>query len=364
MLASILTNVGLAEMEIPLNSPARSTVDSIGTTAMRAETLVQEMLAYSGKGKFIIQPLDLSGLVKDMAQILRVSISKKATLSIDASEKLPAVEADAAQIQQVVMNLIINASEALGDAAGIIKVNTGTVDAYHAYLADAFLDEGLLEGRYVYLEVTDTGVGMDRAARNKIFDPFFTTKGAGRGLGLSAVLGIVRSHKGAIRVDSEPGRGTTFTVLLPSSEQSAVVPQNVRRMSWRGTGVILVVDDEQDLLSAVAKVLKLAGFTVITALNGRAGITIFRSQADHIDAVLLDLTLPDVSGEEVFREIRTIRPDVKVILTSAYNEQEIISPFQDKGLTSFIQKPYQVANLIDKVHNVLGGAEGWSLPKD
>jgi len=355
LLVSILGNAGLALMELAPESPARGTVQSIETAALRTAELTRQLLAYSGKGKFLVQPLNLSRLVEEMAHLLRISMSKRAVFRTRLAANLPSIEADVAQVQQVVMNLITNASEALGDNGEII-VCTGVIDADRAYLSEAFLDENLPEGRYVYLEVIDTGSGMDKETRDRIFDPFFTTKFTGRGLGLAAVLGIVRGHRGAIRVCTEPRQGTTIKVLFPASEQpvpgSELGPQGAE--VWRGGGTVLVVDDEEGVRSVASKALAMVGFTVIDAADGHVGVELFREYANEIVAVLLDMTMPRMSGEEAFRAIRSIRPDIKVILSSGYNEQESISLFQSKGLAGFIQKPYQPRKLLEKIREVLG----------
>jgi PAS domain S-box-containing protein len=355
LLVSILGNAGLALMELAPESPARPTVQNIHAAALRTAELTKQLLAYSGKGRFLIQPLNLSLLVEEMAHLLKISISKKTVFRTRLAGILPAIEADAVQIQQVVMNLIINASEALGGNIGDIVVSTGVIDADRAYLSDTFLDEHLPEGRYVYLEVTDTGSGMDKETRSRIFDPFFTTKFTGRGLGLAAVLGIVRSHRGAIKLYSEPGHGTAFKVLFPSSEQvvSAFEQSSEGVAAWRGTGTILIVDDEEGVRLVARKTLEKAGFTVMTAEDGRAAVQMFRTHVNEITAVLLDMTMPQMSGEEVFREMRIIQPGVRVILSSGYNEPETISQFQGKGLDGFIQKPYQPIELIEKVREIL-----------
>ena len=355
LLVGILGNAGLALMEMAPESPARRTVQKIEAASLRAAELTRQMLAYSGKGTFRTQPINLSRVVTEMLHLLGVSISKKATIRTRLTENLPAIEADAAQIQQVVMNLITNASEALGDNAGEIVVATGTVKANRAYLADTFIDENLPEGLYAFLEVSDTGIGMDKATKARKFDPFFTTKFTGRGLGLAAVLGIVRGHRGGIRVYSEPGRGTAFKILLPATGrniQAAAAPAS--NTAWKGTGTVLVIDDEPAVLAVAGQVLELSGFKVLTASRGRAGIELFRENAEEVRVVLLDLTMPDLSGEEVFRSIRTIRPAVKVILSSGYNEQETISLFRGKGLAGFLQKPYQTSQLMDTLRELLG----------
>ena len=230
LLMSVLGNAEMALWDLAPESPARADLQAISAAAKRAADLAKQMLAYSGKGKFVIEPLNLSKLVADMAHLLEVSISKKVTLKYNFPESLPLVDGDATQIRQIVMNLIINASEAVGEKSGVINVTTGVMEADHAYLSETYLDEGLEEGYYIYLEVADTGHGMDRETVEKIFDPFFTTKFTGRGLGLAAVLGIVRGHRGALKVYSQPKHGTTFKVLFPCSEEAtAALTGRLRR---------------------------------------------------------------------------------------------------------------------------------------
>lgn len=355
LLVSILGNAGLALMDLAPESPARHSVQGIEAAALRTAELTRQLLAYSGKGKFLVQPLDLSRLVEEMGHLLKLSISKKATFRTRLARSLPAIDGDATQIQQVVMNLIINASEALGDHVGDVIVSTGVIDVDRAYLSEAYLGDQVPEGRYVYVEVTDTGCGMDKETQSRIFDPFFTTKFTGRGLGLAAVQGIVRGHHGTLKLYSEPGQGTAFKVLFPSSEQAVSAFQRTPEgdKTWRGTGTILIVDDEEEVRAVAGRTLEKAGFTVMMAEDGRAGVQMFQAHADEIKVVLLDMTMPHMSGEEVFRAIRTIRPGVRVVLTSGYNERDTISVFQGKGLAGFIQKPYQPLKLIEKIRDVL-----------
>jgi CheY-like chemotaxis protein len=322
--------------------------------------LTKQLLAYSGKGKFVIQPINLARLVQEMSHLLGVSVSKKVSFITKLQDDLPAIEADAVQMQQVVMNLITNASEAIGDQAGRITVRTGCAHVNRDYLADTYFDEDLPEGEYVFLEVSDTGCGIDAETKRRIFDPFFTTKFTGRGLGLAAVLGIVRGHHGAINLYSEVGHGTTFKVLLPSSEKKVSqdrMGEMERNRNWRGAGIILVIDDEEGVRIVAKSALEKAGFTILTAQDGREGLQIFHRRAGEIAAVLLDMTMPHMSGDEVYRELVRARPDVPVILSSGYNEQDATSLFVGKGLAGFIQKPYQPMALIDKVRRTLESGE-------
>jgi len=355
LLMAILGNADLALLSLSPASPARPNVEEIARTSQRAADLCRQMLAYSGKGRFLVGRYDLSEIVREMAQMLEVSISKKASLRYSFGAQLPAVEADATQLRQVIMNLITNASEALHDHSGSISIVTGVMDCDRTYLAESYLDDKLPEGRYVYLEVSDTGAGMDEETRRRIFDPFFTTKFTGRGLGLAAVLGIVRGHKGAIKVYSEPGRGTTFKVLLPAVEWQPgnSVPSPGPPASVKPGGTVLLVDDDSAVRTIGVQMLERLGYTVLTAADGREGLEVFRTRREEIACVILDLTMPEMGGDEVFRELRRLQRDVRVILTSGYNEQEVIQQFAGKGLAGFVQKPYTVAKLRETLHGAL-----------
>src|SRR5439155_413367 len=249
-----------------------------------------------------------------------------------------------------------NAAEAIGDRSGVVALSTGCLRADRAFLSRTSPDPGLPEGDYVCVEVSDTGSGIDEETKRRIFDPFFTTKFTGRGLGLAAVLGIVRGHQGAISLYSEVGHGTTFKVLFPSSEKKAgpdAADHSEQSRNWRGRGTVLVIDDEEGVRIVAKSALERVGFTIISAEDGRAGLEIFRRRAGEIAAVLLDMTMPHMSGDEVYRELARIKPGVKVILSSGYNEQDATSLFVGKGLAGFIQKPYQPLALIDKVRRTL-----------
>jgi PAS domain S-box-containing protein len=356
LLMGILGNANLALDEMPAEAPARYSLQQIEVATRRAADLTKQMLAYSGKGRFVVKALDLSVLVEEMLHMMQVSISKKAVLKLNLTERLPAIRADATQIRQIVMNLITNASEAIGDRSGIIAITTGAMECDQEYLSTTHLNEDLKGGLFVTLEVSDTGVGMSAETQARIFDPFFTTKFTGRGLGLAAVLGIVRGHHGAIKVYSEPGRGTTFNVLFPASEDQAETLEGRKAgdTKWKGSGTILVADDEETIRALARRILEKAGFDVITAEHGLRAVEAFRERAEEITAVLLDMTMPHMDGEQVFRELRRIRPDVCVILSSGYNEQDATRRFSGTGLAGFIHKPYSPAELIAKIREVLG----------
>ena len=358
ILMVILGHGDLAEMKLSKEAPAAEHLEQIKQAARKAADLANQMLAYSGKGKFLVEPLDLSLLIREMEYMLSVSISKKAVLRYDLNDHLPSVLADATQLRQIILNLVINASDAIGDKSGIIAVSTGFMDCDSQYLSETWLDESLPEGVYVYIEVADTGCGMDRELISKIFDPFFTTKFAGRGLGMSSVLGIVRGHKGAIKVYSELGKGTTMKVLFPASEMPAVlfdaldVPEELEL-----SGTVLLVDDEEAMRSLGKSMLEILGFSVLVAGDGREAVKIYREHRAEILFVLMDVTMPHMDGEEAYREMRRIDPEVRAIMSSGYNEQDIMQKFVGKGMAGFLQKPYQLSALQNAIQKLNLSAE-------
>ena len=355
LLMGILGNTGLVLQELDPSGDAHARLRDVESAGRRAAELCRQMLAYSGKGRFVVQPLDLSSLVEEMAHLLQASISKKSMLEQELAIDLPAFEADATQVRQVVMNLITNASEALGDDSGTITLRTGVMECDRNYLKQTYLAEDLDAGTYVFLEVRDTGSGMDPETRERIFDPFFSTKFVGRGLGLAATLGIVRGHRGALEVESTPSEGTVFRVLFPASDRlgrrrAATAPEH-RPAS--GDGTILVVDDEAMVRGVARRVLEHAGYRVLTAGDGREGIEVFERHARDISLVLLDLTMPRMSGDETVRELRRVKRDVRVLLSSGYNEREATGEITGPHLAGFIQKPYVAAALLNKIREVI-----------
>ncbi|MBJ6724188.1 PAS domain S-box protein [Geomesophilobacter sediminis] len=346
ILLAILGHADLALMRLSAASPGRENLHQIELAAQRAAELARQMLAYSGKGRFVIETLDLGEIIMEMTHMLEVSISKKAVLRLNLAKDLPPIQVDVTQVRQVLMNLVINASEAIGDASGVIAITTGAMHCDREYFGETWLDEQLPEGTYVFVEVADTGCGMDRETISRVFDPFFTTKFAGRGLGMAAVLGIVRGHKGAVKVYSEPRKGTTFKVLFPVAQghAEALRERVTSQELWHGSGTVLLVDDEETVRALGTEMLQALGFDVLTAKDGREALGIFREHQD-IKAVILDLTMPHMDGEETFRELRRTRSDVRVVMSSGYNEQEVCQRFLGKGLAGFIQKPYRLAEL-------------------
>ncbi|WP_286354384.1 PAS domain S-box protein [Geothrix oryzae] len=354
LLMGVLGHAGLALEQLNPLHPIRRNLEAIQKAGQRAADLTRQMLAYSGRGQFVVRHLDLTTQVEEMLHLLEVSLPKTVVLNLDLKKGLPAVSADASQIQQVIMNLVINAAEAIGETSGAITLATGAQRLEEPGIRTMLVGQDVPPGIYVYLEVTDTGCGMDVDTMSRIFEPFFTTKFTGRGLGLSAIMGIVRGHKGALRVYSEVGQGTTFKVLFPA--QSAMADIHAipgREAAWEGTGLILVVDDDETVRTVAREALELRGFQVLEAEDGRMAVDLVREQGPAIGLVLLDMTMPRMGGEEAYREMRILQPDLRVILSSGYNEVEAMSRFMGKGLKGFIQKPYGPKDLLAKIQGAL-----------
>jgi PAS domain S-box-containing protein len=353
MLTGILANASMAMDELPADSACQGMIGEVIRSAERAAHLTNQMLAYSGKGRFLVRPVNLSQFTRDIVPLVRSSIPRTAELDLQLVEDLPLVEADIAQLQQLIMNLLINAGEAIGDAPGTVAIRTGVRELSEGDNPTGPKHMSVVPGRYVFLQVKDTGAGMDELTRQRIFDPFFTTKFTGRGLGLSAVLGIVRGHLGAIEVESTPGHGATFTVLFPETRlhiRPEPTPPLARRM---GSGTILVVDDDEAILKLTRIMLEKAGYKVVVAENGAEAIDIFRQNAGQIVAVLLDMTMPVMSGVETLKALRDLKPDVPVALTSGFTELEALARFPVKTVEAFVQKPYKAAHLLEKINKIV-----------
>ncbi|WP_239027589.1 response regulator [Geomonas diazotrophica] len=354
ILMAIMGNAELALLRLPQESPVRTNLRNIEKSSQRAADLAQQMLAYSGKGRFVIEVVDMNAVIREMSHMLEVSISKKVDMRLELAPRLPLLEVDATQIRQVIMNLVINASEAIGDRDGVISVRTGTRELDADAVSRLWLNDSLQEGPYVYLEVCDDGCGMDQETLSKIFDPFFTTKFTGRGLGMAAVLGIVRGHKGTIEVRSEPGKGSVFTVYLPGPSVEARLPaqQAQGATTAHGSGTVLLVDDEEAIRSLGREMLESLGYSVLTAEDGAAAVETFKRRQDDVDCVILDLTMPHLDGEQALQLLRALDPQVQVILSSGFSEQEITQRFIGRGLAGFIQKPYRLADLSLKLQRI------------
>jgi PAS domain S-box-containing protein len=353
LLTAIMGNTEVALDRIPDDPALRNAIQRIEATSQRGSDLARQLLAYAGKAHFAIRPLDLNAIMIEMGDLLSVSISKKVGVRMDLEPGLPPVDADSAQFQQVVMNLVINASEAIGDQPGIVTLRTRSVVYNREELSATFPGQVLEPGPYVRLEVEDDGCGMDAETIGRIFDPFFTTKFTGRGLGLSAMLGIVRGHRAGIRVESTPGVGTLFILLFPSSESTVALSTTEAEPLQPMTGTVLVVDDEGIIRDLARNALEHAGFQVLEARDGLEAVERFEELGETVDLVLLDMTMPRMGGAEAFRIIRDLSPTVRVLLTSGYTQKESLESLADLPPDGFLQKPFRVRELITRVRYLL-----------
>ncbi len=358
LLMGILGNAEMLRCDLPAESPAAAGLQEVEIAALRAADLAKQLLAYAGKGRFLIQAFDVNDLIREMSQLLETSISRKITLELRFTEPLPAIRGDATQIRQVVMNLIINASDAIGDRSGLVVVRTGLQKVENEIWDDNYFLERISDGLYVFFEVEDNGCGMSEDTRQRIFDPFFTTKFTGRGLGLAATLGIIRSHKGAIAVKSVEGKGTTFRVLIPATEAVAAKPvvspvsvapapvpavaavPQIPEPVQDAKGLILLADDEVAIRSLAVKMLKRCGYDLILATDGQEAVRLFEERQQDISLVVLDLTMPRMSGEEAFQAIRRLDPEVPVLISSGFDENETMARFVGAERVAYLQKPF------------------------
>jgi CheY-like chemotaxis protein len=368
LLVGILANASLLASSLPPANPERRIMSDIVTAAERAAGLTRQLLAYAGKGRFVTEPVNLSALIREINALVQTSIPGKVQVRLELQDDLPPINGDPGQLQQVIMNLIINGAEAIGDQVGLVVVTTGVQDVDAQYAKSVLGQPELAPGKYVVAEVNDSGCGMDEDTLAKIFDPFFTTKFAGRGLGLAAALGIIRGHKGSLKVYSMPGKGSSFKLFFPISPMAASVPAApTAGTELAGSGTVLIVDDEEVVRKAAKFSLQRYGYDVLAASSGREAIEIFRGAQQRIVLALVDLTMPEMSGEEVVRELQTINPSVRILLSSGFNEVEAVRRFTGKGLAGFIQKPYTSVALGTKVKQILEdrsltGATSQALP--
>ena len=356
ILLGVLGNADLALADLSPASAARENLLAISRAAHRAAGLCRQMLAYSGRGQLVSELIDINALIEDMVELLKSTVSKKVVLNLNLRKDLPPVQGDASQLSQVIMNLVINASEAIGEGTGVLTISTGVMECSAEYLRTAYGDQTIPPGLYLTLEVSDTGRGMDKETQSRLFEPFFTSKSTGRGLGLSAVLGIVRGHKGALRLYSEEGKGTTFRLLFPAAPSERGPAEGKSRADggeWRGQGTILLVDDEEPIRALGARMLSHLGFEVLLAADGREALEVYRDRRTEIALVLLDLTMPRMDGEETDEQLRQLDPEVKVVISSGYAESDVASRFAGKGLAGFVHKPYTLVQLRDAMRSAL-----------
>ena len=352
LLMAILGNADLALGELPVDSPVHTSISEIHSVALRAADLCQQMLIYSGRGDFDTRPIELNHLTSGLAPLLESIVPLNVKLRQELSVQTLFINADFTRIQQVLLNLITNATEAMGQGEGTICIETGARDFTADEMTNSVRSNPHPAGRYVFLTITDTGSGMDPETLQRMFDPFFTTKFAGRGLGLSVVLGIVRGHKGTILVNTTPDKGSTLTVLLPEAEAqdstehaAGTVPREAS--TWKPKGLVLLADDEPDVRRVASRMLKKMGFEVMLANDGIEAVEIFGDNKDIIDMVVLDLTMPRLGGREALLRIREITPDIPILLSSGYSEARLLA-----GSSGFIQKPYTLARFREALRQV------------
>jgi signal transduction histidine kinase/CheY-like chemotaxis protein len=394
LLTSVLGNTDLALAHLPPSSPARAHLKHIEHAAQRAAELTRQMLAYSGRGQFLIRPVCLGEIVQGKLSAIRAALPDGVTLTHEVADNLPTVDGDADQLAQLLMNLVSNAIEAMRENGGAIRLRADACHCTEDDLACTYLDEQLPEGRYVCLEVTDTGTGMSAETQARMFEPFFSTKFTGRGLGLAAVLGILRGHRGAVRVHSESGKGTMMRLFFPAREQArpVVAAETKKTPAVReradsahrpaassptmrsggsapaptsapsdapnpetDSGRVLVIDDEETVRNVAKTILERVGFTVTTANSGAEGIAKFREASGDFRVVLLDMKLPLVSSQQVFDTLVRIRPDVRVVLSSGLLNDESMAPFDNRDIAGYLQKPYRFEELIACVRLAISG---------
>jgi signal transduction histidine kinase/CheY-like chemotaxis protein len=363
LLQSILGNMELASKNITPGSEPQKLIDNALKSGRQAAHLTSLILTYTGRGLITKKEMDLNELIKDNADMLKMVVSSEISLELFLPAGLPAIMADEAGIQQVVMNLILNGAESIEEKHGFVRITTGVQICDQTCLAASLLEEKPEPGQFLIMEVRDNGCGMSEETVKRLFDPFFTTKFTGRGLGMSAVMGIMKSHGGALFVESEVGKGTTFRVLFPVTESAwavtereAINPPEMRdAQEMQLSGLVLVVDDEKNVLKTCTKMVKLCGFEVITACDGFDAVAKFREHADEIDVVLMDLTMPNMGGIEAMGEIYGIRGDARVILSSGFNKEELSGRIAGQPPSGFIRKPYSMAELETELRRVMRG---------
>ncbi len=359
LLMAILGNLEMAQEDGQIEPATKRHIQEAHNAANHAADLTRQMLRYAGKGTFTTQELNINEVVLTNVDMLKAAMPSGLTFELELASDLPPMEADPSQLQQVIMNLMTNGAEALMGKPGTVRLSTGL----HAPTEDEwqgnYLETDQEAETYVWLEVLDTGMGMDETTKQRLFDPFFTTKFQGRGLGLSSVLGIMRQHRGAIFIDSEPGQGTRIRVAFPlldrpiiDEEPPPATANAPSSASAAPAGTVLIIEDDVAILSLSGSILKRVGFQVLQADSGRMGIELFKQHADDIVGVLLDLTMPDMDGIATLRELRKLRPDIRIILASGFSEKEALARLGEDTISGFIQKPFQLKQLRDLATSV------------
>ena len=360
LLTGAIGNAELALSCLAPNSPEQKYVNTIMALALKATELCSQLVKYTGTGEVVIEPLNLNAIVKASLPLLSLSIPRNISLSTQLADDLPAVTADENQLSQVLIILVANASEAIGTNHGKITITTTAVKCTRDFFQANLSGEHLANGSYICVDVSDTGPGMDDETIRQAFDPFYSTKFTGRGIGLSALLGIVRSHHGGIKIDSTPGMGTQFRVFLPLAKEAAKFPpQSAEETPLSSpdnevSGMALVIDDEPVIRDLTATILESIGLKVITAENGRQGVDLFREHEQDIAVVILDVMMPVMNGDQAFDQMQSINSSVPIIFVSGFNDASVTELLADRPSAEFIQKPFRADNILDIVRNHIG----------
>jgi len=357
LLQGVVGNANLAVLRSDPGSPIHTYLENIEVASLRAADLTRQLLAYAGLATFVVEPVDLSRLLEAMRPLIRASVPRSHCVRFDLARALPAVEVDSTQVRQIVLNLLHNASDALSERGSEITVRTRAVPGDSDRLAACVVPVAQGHERFVVLQVSDDGSGMDEQTVTKMFDPFYTTKFTGRGLGLAATLGLVRGHGGTIGVDSELGAGSTISVYFPSSSLSARLPEDaaVGKKTRPRVDSVLVVDDESPVLEVTKMILEGNDIRALTASSGEEGLALFSENSSEIGVVMLDSTMPFLKGGEAFERLLSIRPDLRIILMSGYEESEALRNIPSDLRASFLQKPFCAAGLLQGVREALRG---------
>lgn len=353
LLVGVMGNAELALLDAPDEGDIRYYLQQIFKASRKGADLVHQMLAYSGKGRFAMGEQNLNRLVTDVSELLGTVIGKQVELQLELQQELASLHGDKNQLTQMLMNLMTNASEAMGGKPGTVTLRTGNVYLRSSDFSRMYLKEELAEGEFVFIEACDSGCGMDKETQQRIFDPFFTTKEMGSGLGLAALLGIVRSHAGALSLHSEPGRGSCFKIYFPALKGEAIetlaeqTGQYELPVSLRGT--VLLVDDEPAVRAVASRILQREGITVITADDGEVGLSLLQKHGDEIALVILDLTMPRLDGEQTFHLMHARHPEIPILMSSGFSESEAAERLFAHGLAGFVRKPYTRKALLQAV---------------
>jgi len=354
ILMGIQGNATLMLLKIESEHPNYKKIKSIEKFVQNGTELTRQLLGFARRGKYLVKTTDLNEVI-EKSSALFARTKKEIQVHTVFHDEIWAVEVDRGQIEQALLNLYVNAWQAM-PAGGDVYLKTRNVMLDSSYVKPFKVEPG----KYVEVSVSDTGVGIDRKTRERIFEPFFTTKemGRGTGLGLASVYGIIKSHSGYIDVHSEKEKGTTFTIYLPASEKEAVREKTVPAAMLKGTGAILLIDDEKMILDVGRELLEELGYTVLSALSGREALDIFQKNSDKIDLVIMDMIMPGMGGGETFDRLRAINPNIKVLLSSGYSVNGQASKILHRGCDGFIQKPFNLNQLAEKIGKIRGKRSG------